>query len=328
MENKNCNDNIKILMESRLFYYIRVDIDNNLIVFNDYFKKINSYSTEKLASGSILNFMHHEDYLKYYEVKKKCLNNWNESFLVALKIIDHEKNDYFTIKWEFRAIQNSNNEIFLEAIGWDDTQNLHFLKQRSAQINKVLEILPDILLVIDEDLVLMNIFRNAKIFFEYSPLNLIGKKIHHIPLQEEEKIIFIHNIQKTFTEKALQDIEYTWQSNNGTKRHFLANAVSVEFWGKNCVLWLAKDITEFKNTQELLVKRNEQLTDIANLNAHKVRGPVATILGLIQLFEPQNMDENNQKLFEMMQMTVQKLDLAIHQIIYTTYENYDKSEYE
>ncbi|TAF80012.1 MAG: hypothetical protein EAZ51_06855, partial [Sphingobacteriales bacterium] len=103
---------------------------------------------------------------------------------------------------------------------------------------------------------------------------------------------------------------------------------SVEFWGKNCVLWLAKDITEFKNTQELLVKRNEQLTDIANLNAHKVRGPVATILGLIQLFEPQNMDENNQKLFEMMQMTVQKLDLAIHQIIYTTYENYDKSEYE
>lgn len=310
----------KILQNSKLFYFIQVNNENCFTFINDCFKKITLYSTKNGIGENILNFIHYEDCIKYYDIRKKCLNNLNESFMVALRIIDNEKQDFFNIKWEFKGTKDENDEFFLEAIGWDDTQSLNFIKQRSSQINKVLEILPDVLLVIDEELTILNIFRNAKLFSEYSPLSLIGKKIYNLPLNQTEKKIFEQNIRKTFEDKFVQDVEYFWQGTNEKKRHFLANGVAVEFTNKNCVLWLAKDITDFKNTQELLLKRNEQLTDIANLNAHKVRGPVATILGLIQLFEPEKMDKENKDLFEMLHLTVQKLDLAIHQIIYTTYE--------
>lgn len=319
-------ENTKILLGSQLFYYIQVDNDNCFTFLNDCFKKIIFYSSRDGVGQNILQLIHHEDCIKYYEIRKKCFNDLNTTFLVALRMIDNQRNDFFMVKWEFKAVKNDNNQYFLEAIGWDDTQNMNFIKQRSAQINKVLEILPDVLLVIDKDLTILNVFRNAKLFFEYSPLNLIGKKIDNLPLNKSERELFKQNIHKTFEDKSVQDVEYFWEDVERRKRHFLANGVAVDFLNKNCVLWLAKDITEFKNTQELLVKRNEQLTDIANLNAHKVRGPVATILGLIQLFEPQNMDKQNRELFEMLHLTVQKLDLAIHQIIYTTYEDSEKND--
>lgn len=45
------------------------------------------------------------------------------------------------------------------------------------------------------------------------------------------------------------------------------------------------DITEKRNAQKLIEQQNEQLKEIAWIQSHKVRGPLASILGLAKLLE-------------------------------------------
>ena len=46
-----------------------------------------------------------------------------------------------------------------------------------------------------------------------------------------------------------------------------------------------QDITQMKENELRVLQQNEKLTEIALINAHEIRKPVATILGLVQLID-------------------------------------------
>jgi PAS domain S-box-containing protein len=87
------------------------------------------------------------------------------------------------------------------------------------------------------------------------------------------------------------------------------------------------DTTERKNIEKILIqktdeveKRNKQLEDIANINSHKIRGPVATILGLLSLFDLDNFDSiDNKNLLDKLKITAERLDNVIREIVGKTY---------
>lgn len=85
------------------------------------------------------------------------------------------------------------------------------------------------------------------------------------------------------------------------------------------ILVTAKDVTAFKETEERLRRQNEALKEIAWIQSHKVRGPVASIKGLMMLIDlDQNSLEDNRQIFTNMQQTIEQLDVIIHEIVNKT----------
>ena len=74
------------------------------------------------------------------------------------------------------------------------------------------------------------------------------------------------------------------------------------------------DVTESKEKEQRLSRQNEQLMEIALINSHELRGPSATILGLIDLLEVSLSDMQNQEIINYLKETALKLDGIIRHI--------------
>lgn len=81
------------------------------------------------------------------------------------------------------------------------------------------------------------------------------------------------------------------------------------------------DITERKNFEQRLQRQNEQLKEIAWISSHEIRGPVASILGLISLYD-HNRPETpfNKEILQHLLEVTKKLDVVIHRIVNKTFE--------
>jgi DNA-binding NtrC family response regulator len=89
----------------------------------------------------------------------------------------------------------------------------------------------------------------------------------------------------------------------------------------NRALAEAEEKKEKKVTEEKLKMQNEKLFEIAFLQSHQVRAPVANILGMIHLFNSENPSDpiNTQVIKELLGIT-EKLDNIIYQIVQKTNE--------
>jgi ligand-binding sensor domain-containing protein len=65
---------------------------------------------------------------------------------------------------------------------------------------------------------------------------------------------------------------------------------------------------------ELLERKNKALEEAAFINAHELRAPVASILGLIHLMDLLNLSENDHEYLSHLESSVKKLDVVIKRI--------------
>lgn len=83
----------------------------------------------------------------------------------------------------------------------------------------------------------------------------------------------------------------------------------------------AEEMKEKKNFVEKLRTQNEKLLEIAFLQSHQVRKPIANILGLIKLFNVDNMlDPRNLEVLSKLEIAAKELDNVIHQVVNKTNE--------
>ncbi len=79
---------------------------------------------------------------------------------------------------------------------------------------------------------------------------------------------------------------------------------------------VAQDISEMVAIQEELEHRVALLDEINYRNAHELRGPVASILGLVNLMKDQGMvDEFYNEILSHLCRTVEKLDMVVNDLV-------------
>ena len=89
------------------------------------------------------------------------------------------------------------------------------------------------------------------------------------------------------------------------------------------VFW---DITEAIEAKERLKHQNERLTEIAWLHSHKIRGPVATIMGLINIFDWANVNSpENIEIIKKIDEVSKQLDGIIHNVVKKTGALYNET---
>jgi len=82
------------------------------------------------------------------------------------------------------------------------------------------------------------------------------------------------------------------------------------------VICIARDISEQKNQFVQIQRQNEKLREIAWIQSHKVRGPVASILGLASLFNYDiNDHHNNIEILEKLKIATDNLDSIIKEVV-------------
>jgi PAS domain S-box-containing protein len=78
-------------------------------------------------------------------------------------------------------------------------------------------------------------------------------------------------------------------------------------------------LMENKISQDNINAQNKMLQEIAAISSHDIRRPVATILGLVNLFDKKNLDtQMNREIIGHLNITAQELDSVIHTIVEKT----------
>ncbi len=113
---------------------------------------------------------------------------------------------------------------------------------------------------------------------------------------------------------------FTDEITRGEERHVLEITLYPTKAGN--VLMISRDVTEGVQAQERerelnreLVHQNEQLQQFGYITSHTIRGPVATMLGLLSLLDrSETLEGENAALIEGMEQTVRKLDAVIRDL--------------
>lgn len=71
------------------------------------------------------------------------------------------------------------------------------------------------------------------------------------------------------------------------------------------------DITSVKSQVVQLTRENERLRDLALSPSHVLRGPLSSIMGLLELIDVKKLDQENQKLFAYLKPLTKELDQTI-----------------
>jgi hypothetical protein len=75
------------------------------------------------------------------------------------------------------------------------------------------------------------------------------------------------------------------------------------------------DITERKGRESQIAHQNEKLTQIAWIQSHVTRQPIATALGLLHILDRVSLTNENKKIVAMLDETIQKLDEVIRDTV-------------
>jgi PAS domain S-box-containing protein len=153
--------------------------------------------------------------------------------------------------------------------------------------------------------------KESERLLEHARENLIGRNIWECFAYGKDSKFYIE-LQKASKQETSVHFEYFVADK---EQWLVVNAYPLR--GGLAVYF--KDITEEKEYLTQIEDRNKLLTDIAWVQAHKIRGPVANILGLSKLFNYDNIaDPINKDILQKLRDTVNDLDIVIKEVVQKT----------
>jgi PAS domain S-box-containing protein len=146
-------------------------------------------------------------------------------------------------------------------------------------------------------------------------LQLTGKKeanVTNADFEQERMKLLLDNYDRAFKGKAFSVVRQRELDGRLRFEELSFNPIydqQQKVIGVNCFL---RDITEPQQYLEKIERQNQRLLEIAWIQSHRVRAPVASILGLTQLF---NLDDShNAEIIPMLKHAAEELDEVIRDI--------------
>jgi len=126
-----------------------------------------------------------------------------------------------------------------------------------------------------------------------------------------------HNDEAAWiTGKTIEKNEFADQGNGIIIEYSVKkNPIFYEDGRRKALISVAQNVTEHKRTKKILEKQNKRLDEIAWLQAHKARAPVARILGLANIINlTESSSQPNSEVLTKLIESVYELDSVIHKI--------------
>lgn len=309
------------MVESQTNYLVRLDTKGNFtFVNNQLLKKLNYSAADLIGYNFCKTTLSDDDHLCAIAFRE-CNLNPGKIVTLTHRKLDTQKNIFWT-SWEFIGISNAGNNIEIQGIGRDITEELknkEEIKINEKNLEALINNTYDLIWSIDKNYRLISA---NKAFKDRIYLN------SGVQMKAGDNVLFSDQDKwKEYYDRALTGEIYTVNEDFHIPNGFV-RAAEISFnpihnakdqiIGVGC---FGRDITERANFEQEILKQNIRLLEIASLASHDVRGPVTSILGLINLFNTKNMnDPFNVELVGYLQKTALQLDAVIHKIVDKTYE--------
>lgn len=194
-------------------------------------------------------------------------------------------------------------------------------EQSNRLLNEFLEIVPEGITILDvstQKFIKCN--SNAAKLLKFSPEQIHTKG----PLDFSPEFQPCGRRSAEMTEEFIaraisgDKIVFEWSCLNGEGKSFIAEVRLVALSGMSTPHLYASfvDITGRVETAKKIESQNKKLSDIAFMQSHKMRQPVANILGLISLFNFENAaDPINARLISRLEIATRSFDQVIVEIV-------------
>jgi len=146
------------------------------------------------------------------------------------------------------------------------------------------------------------------------------------PVEDRQKVFEL--LKSTREHTTFENIGiWTHLKKDGTRIKVEIRSKSITFKNVQAKIILATDITERLNHLEALESQNKKLKEIAWLQSHIVRAPLARLMGLVDLISENRMSEiEKERIFEYFKESAKELDIVINDIVLKSHEVQKSSE--
>jgi|GEM_PF-3297126 len=244
------------LASSYTFYTVKTDMEGCYTYVNAFFAERFSFllssETEQTFIGKpSLNSIDVRDHAVCLQTVGHCIENPHQVFPVKLRKPSPSGGSFWT-QWEFSIVVDEQGQPKeLLCIGYD-------ISDQENQLQALIENSPDVIFVVDRLGQLEEFFMPDFDGF-VQPSMATGNMPEGIP--DMKNPFFENALSQTLDQGKLTNIEYTLER-NGSTHWFLATAVRFFYRKKNCVLWIARDISNLKRTQQEAILYAQRLDHI------------------------------------------------------------------
>lgn len=178
-------------------------------------------------------------------------------------------------------------------------------------LKSIFEGVVDVLLVVDMNNNIQEVNKSACEILGYTQGELLGNPLYMLLSNKRDRLLpvkklldkngYCHNIEKIFVTKTGLNLPVSCSIS------FLYDKNG----NKNGILYIAKDITKIKRTEEDLRNKNSEMDTFIYKAAHDLKGPVASILGITNVVSLDVKDKMALKYFSMIHECSEKLDKVL-----------------
>ena len=288
------------------------------VMVNDALKKALGFTGEESLTGHFLDLISPED--KDNTTKQIESLSWDEPTCTFENRYRCASGAYKWFSWNVKKLPDGT----FYASGRDTTrhkkQTLRSLELSIERFEYVTEATSDIIWDWNLETNEVTYSGNIKKSFGHTPGVNVGDMrffAMHVHPDDRERVVLYPDPVKYGTMKNWSE-EYRFRKANGEYAFVLDKGIVIrdERGIGIRMIGAMQDITVLKQNELRVMQQKDQLMEIARINAHEIRRPVATILGLIPLMDKKSInDEENLEVLNHLETTTHELDTVIKRII-------------
>ncbi len=199
-------------------------------------------------------------------------------------------------------------------------EELILRKKSEEKYRQIFESFQDVYYQTDMEGKILLITPSIKDHTGYDVTEVIGKNVNEFYFDPKKREAFLPEIQ---VNGKVQNYEIDFKTKDGNViKAIISSKILYDESGKPKIIeGTIHDVTQRKNAEEMLKLKNEKLTEVAFLQSHIVRRPVANVLGILHLMNKDNpADPLNLALIPKLEQVSKDLDEVIKQIVEKTNE--------
>ncbi len=313
-ENNKISNELSKIMFSSVDIICTIDEFGNFINVSNASEKIWGYLPEEIIGKPFINLVFEED-------RERTLS-------AADELMNGAEYTYF----ENRYIKKDGTIVpIVWSIRWDEKDRIIYCTAKDATSQKKHE----------EELILSekkykHLFENnpAPMYvFDFETLNIVDcndevllkygytreefLQLNMMQIRPIEEIASVKYIIDNADKKGDKVVKFTTkhQKKSGEIIVVNINAHVMDYNGRKCTLVLIDDVTEKLNYLQSIERQNEILKEIAWMQSHVVRAPLARIMGFIELINDASIIEEKSELLPYILEAAKELDVVIKDIV-------------